>query len=98
MRAATTPFAGDRDLSSSTGLQRLGLHEVCLQPGQAAAIKPAGAEAFVYVLSGSGTLTAGTEEMQVNSGDFVGLGAEDRARASNNGSTDLTFLSGGAIS
>jgi uncharacterized cupin superfamily protein len=84
-----------RDLGKATGMKRLGVEEVHLEPGDAVAVTSveSGPERFVFVVRGRGTLTSPEGSVVVAAGDFVG--AKDPLEVSNPNDEVLVILCGG---
>lgn len=87
-----------RNLSSSTGMQRIGVHLVRLESGRESTTHHYhdGDEEFLYVLSGRGVARIGDEEFEVAAGDFMGFPAPSPAHSMRNPhAEDLVYLMGG---
>ncbi len=86
------------NLSKETGMQRIGVHLVRLEPGRDSTTHHyhEADEEFIYVLSGSGTAKIGEQEFSIGAGDFMGFGTPSAAHSMRNtGSQDLVYLMGG---
>ena len=87
-----------RSLASQTGLQRIGLHLVRIQPGHDSTTHHYhdADEEFIYILSGRGRARIGEEVFEVEAGDFMGFPAPSPAHSMHNSYTeDLVYLMGG---
>ena len=87
-----------RTLSAPTGLQRLGIHQVTLDPGRDSTTHHThdADEEFLYILSGTGRARIGDDYFEVGPGDFMGFPAGSPAHSlTNTGDTPLTYLMGG---
>lgn len=87
-----------RSLAASTGMQRIGIHQVRLAPGRDSTTHHShdADEEFIYILSGSGTARIGEQEFPVSAGDFMGFPAPSPAHSlRNTGDEDLVYLMGG---
>lgn len=95
LRAREAPGTGRRKLSAPTGMARMHLEQRSIPARAELALSgSAGAEGFVYVLEGHGTITCTTESLAIGPGDFLGLAPDERPVLSNAGATDLTVLIG----
>ena len=67
----------NRSLGDATGLQRLGIHLITVQPGNASTEYHMHwyEEEAIYVLSGRGAATIGDETVAIGPGDFIGCPA-----------------------
>jgi uncharacterized cupin superfamily protein len=94
--------ARHRDLAALTGLARLAIHEFRLAPGERrpipAELLVGKAEAFLYVVAGSGALETGPDTRTIGAGDFLGIGAPAAPAApmtlANTGAGPLICLQG----
>ena len=87
-----------RTLSDPTGLGRVGIHIVRLEPGRDSTQfhYHDNDEEFIYVLSGRGEARIGNTVQAVSAGDFMGFPTGGPAHAlHNNGDEDLVYLMGG---
>ncbi len=87
-----------KTLSETTGMQRIGIHQVRLAPGCDSTTHHShdADEEFIYVLSGFGVARIGDEEFQIGPGDFMGFPAPSPAHSmSNTSDEDLVYLMGG---
>jgi len=87
-----------RNLGHDTGLQRIGLHIVRLEPGRESTTHHYhdADEEFIYILSGVGLAKIGHEVFDVAAGDFMGFPAPSPAHSLRNTSDqDLVYLMGG---
>lgn len=87
-----------RTLGTATGMERIGIHEIRLEPGRDSTTHHFHDcdEEFVYILSGTGKARIGDEEFEIGPGDFMGFGAPSPAHSMRNtGETDLVYLVGG---
>ena len=87
-----------RTLGVPTGLERIGVHLIRLEPGfQSTQFHYHDAdEEFVLVLAGSGRAFIGDEVFQVRAGDFMGFPAPSPGHGLHNDSqADLVYLVGG---
>lgn len=85
-------------LGDATGLTQLGVHLTVLRPGELST-EPHSHEfvdEFLFILSGHGQLTLGTDLHPVRAGDFIGCPAHGPAHAlHNDGTENLVYLVGG---
>lgn len=87
-----------KNLASRTGLTRLGIHLVRLEPGRDSTTHHyhEADEEFLYILSGNGTAKIGDETHELGPGDFMGFPAPSPAHSMHNSSDeDLVYLMGG---
>ncbi|MEM7100723.1 MAG: cupin domain-containing protein [Pseudomonadota bacterium] len=87
-----------RSLTPETGMQRIGVHLVRLEPGRDSTTHHFhdGDEEFIYVLEGRGTARIGDEYIEIGAGDFMGFPAPSPAHSMHNsGEEDLVYLMGG---
>jgi len=87
-----------RALATKTGMQRIGIHLVRIEPGKDSTTHHFhdADEEFIYILSGQGVARIGDEEFDVEAGDFMGFPAPSPAHSLRNPhSEDLTYLMGG---
>ena len=87
-----------RALSDATGMQRIGVHLVRLEPGRESTQfhYHDADEEFLYVLEGRGIAELGEEEFEVGPGDFMGFTAPSKPHALRNPfDSDLVYLMGG---
>ncbi|MEM9624524.1 MAG: cupin domain-containing protein, partial [Pseudomonadota bacterium] len=87
-----------RTLTSSTGMQRIGIHQVRLAPGCDSTTHHShdADEEFIYVIAGEGIARIGDETYPIGPGDFMGFPAPSAAHSmTNTGSEDLVYLMGG---
>lgn len=87
-----------RTLSSATGMERIGIHIVRIEPGHDSTTHHyhEADEEFIYVLSGRGRARIGDDEFEVEGGDFMGFGAPSPAHSMHNPyAEDLVYLMGG---
>ena len=87
-----------RSLASNTGMQRIGIHLVRIEPGQDSTTHHYhdADEEFIYILSGRGRARIGDEEFEVAAGDFMGFPAPSPPHSMHNPyAEDLTYLMGG---
>lgn len=87
-----------RTLTSATGMQRIGIHQVRLAPGCDSTTHHShdADEEFIYVLSGQGQARIGAETFPIGAGDFMGFPAPSPAHSmTNTGTEDLVYLMGG---
>lgn len=87
-----------RSLSTRVGLNRIGIHLVCLQPGRDSTQQHYhdADEEFIYILSGRGLAHIGDERHEVGPGDFMGFPAPSAAHSLENPfEEDLVYLMGG---
>ena len=87
-----------RALSDATGMQRIGVHLVRLEPGRESTQfhYHDADEEFLYVLEGRGIAELGEEEFEVGPGDFMGFTAPSKPHALRNPfDCDLVYLMGG---
>ena len=87
-----------RSLSAATGLQRIGIHLVRIEPGHASTTHHyhEADEEFIYVLAGRGIARIGQEEYTVQVGDFMGFSTPSAPHSlSNPFEEDLVYLMGG---
>ena len=87
-----------RRLSDGTGLQRLGIHLVRLQPGKESTQFHThdANEEFLYILEGEGVADIGEQTINVGRGDFMGFPTGSSAHTMRNESdSDLVYLMGG---
>ena len=88
----------ERCLSEQTGMTRLGIHLVRVEPGHATTVYHCHhtEEEFVYVLSGSGTAEIDGVVVSIGPGDFMGFPIDGAGHVMrNNGTEDLVYLMGG---
>jgi uncharacterized cupin superfamily protein len=64
----------NKSLGDAAGLKNIGVHLITVQPGHASTEFHAHSaeEECIYVLSGHGTATIGTENYTIGPGDFIG--------------------------
>ncbi len=87
-----------RNLTKDTGMARIGLHQVRLEPGRDSTTHHYhdADEEFLYILSGRGIARIGEDSFEVGPGDFMGFPAPSPAHSlHNNGDEDLVYLMGG---
>ncbi|MBR7992603.1 cupin domain-containing protein [Burkholderia cenocepacia] len=87
-----------RQLSDLTGLTQIGVHLLMLMPGHESAEyhRHLYEEEFVYVLSGTGTVTIGEHASEIGPGDFLGFPRGGEAHTvQNTGDAPLQLLVGG---
>ena len=87
-----------RTLSKPTGMTRIGIHIVRIEPGHDSTTHHyhEADEEFVYILAGRGVARSGNEELQVEAGDFMGFPAPSPAHSMHNPhAEDLVYLMGG---
>lgn len=87
-----------RTLGLATGLARIGVHLVRLQPGRDSTQQHYhdADEEFLYVLAGRGIALIGEQRYEVGPGDFMGFPAPSPAHSlSNPYDEDLLYLMGG---
>ena len=87
-----------RTLSNTTGLQRIGVHQVRIEPGCESTTHHFHDtdEEFIYIISGSGKAKIGDREYDISAGDFMGFPQASPAHSMRNtGSEDLIYLMGG---
>lgn len=95
LRARDAPGTAQRTLSAATGMARMHLEQRSVPAGAELALPGGtGAEGFVYVLEGHGTITCAAESLAIGPGDFLGLAPDERPVLSNAGATVLTLLIG----
>ena len=86
------------NLGRETGLQRIGIHLVRVEPGHASTTHHyhEADEEFIYILSGRGTARIGDAEFAVAAGDFMGFPTLSPAHSMHNPfDEDLVYLMGG---
>ncbi|RQV08257.1 cupin domain-containing protein [Burkholderia cenocepacia] len=84
-----------RQLSDLTGLTQFGVHLLTLMPGHESAEyhRHLYEEEFVYVLSGTGTVTIGEHASEIGPGDFLGFPRGGEAHTvQNTGDAPLQLL------
>lgn len=87
-----------RALATTVGCIHLGVHMVRLTPGYDSTEhhRHRGEEEFIYILSGKGVATIGTETFEVKPGDFMGFPPDSPAHSMRNPfAEDLVYLMGG---
>lgn len=87
-----------RTLSGLTGLQRIGIHLIRIEPGRDSTTHHyhEADEEFIYILSGRGLVSIGDEAYEVSAGDFMGFPTPSPAHSMTNcGEEDLLYLMGG---
>jgi uncharacterized cupin superfamily protein len=87
-----------KSLGELTGLERIGLHLIRLEPGRDSTQHHyhEADEEFLYVLCGRGLAHIGEESFEVGPGDFMGFPAPSPAHSlSNPFDEDLVYLVGG---
>lgn len=87
-----------KSISDWVSLQRLGLHWIRVEPGQASTQFHCHhqEEEFIYILSGYGIAEIGETEYEVGPGDFMGFTAPSLPHCmSNPFDQDLVYLMGG---
>ncbi len=87
-----------RQLSDLTGLTQFGVHLLTLMPGHESAEyhRHLYEEEFVYVLSGTGSVTIGERASEIGPGDFIGFPRGGEAHTvQNTGEAPLELLVGG---
>lgn len=87
-----------RSLGDLVGLTSIGFHLVRVEPGDETTQhhNHECSDEFVYILSGSGTLSLNDEDIDIESGDFVGFPMNGPAHSmKNTGGDDLVYLMGG---
>lgn len=87
-----------RTLSEHTGMQRIGIHLVRIEPGRESTTHHFhdADEEFIYILAGRGVARIGDEEHPIGPGDFMGFPAPSPAHSMrNSGTEDLVYLMGG---
>lgn len=87
-----------RALSDATGMQRIGIHLVRIEPGRDSTTfhYHDQDEEFIYILSGRGIAEIGDEMFEVGGGDFMGFTAPSPAHLLRNPfEEDLVYLVGG---
>lgn len=87
-----------RNLAQTTGMQRIGIHQVRIEPGHDSTTHHyhEADEEFVYILSGRGIAHIGDEQFEVTAGDFMGFPAPSTAHSLHNPyDEDLVYLMGG---
>ena len=87
-----------RSLSDLTGLSRLGLHLVRVEPGDQTTRHHYHhyTDEFVYILQGRGIAQIGETEYEIGAGDFMGFPAQGPAHSMKNPfDDDLLYLMGG---
>ena len=90
-----------KSLSDALGLSTLGVHLVRVEPGHDSTQFHFHHqdEEFVYILSGSGTLDLGDEQLDIHAGDFMAFCQHSVPHAMHNSSNhDLVYLMGGTRS
>lgn len=88
------------NLSQATGLERIGVHLVRIEPGHESTTHHYhdADEEFIYILSGSGEARIGDDIYAIEAGDFMGFPAPSPAHSMRNpetNETDLVYLMGG---
>ncbi|MEM7003288.1 MAG: cupin domain-containing protein [Pseudomonadota bacterium] len=86
------------NLGQSTGMQRIGVHQVRIEPGRDSTTHHYhdADEEFIYILSGKGQARIGDEVFAVEAGDFMGFPAPSPGHSmTNTGAEDLVYLMGG---
>jgi len=87
-----------RNLTAQTGMQRIGLHLVRVEPGHDSTTHHyhTADEEFIYVIAGRGQARIGNETFDIGVGDFMGFGAPSPAHSIHNPHhEDLVYLMGG---
>ena len=85
-------------MSELTGLQRVGISKVTIQPGKESFLYHSHhcEEEWIYILSGRGVARIDDEEYEVAAGDFMGFPAPSVAHhLTNPFNEDLVYLMGG---
>jgi isocitrate dehydrogenase kinase/phosphatase len=93
------PAATHRTLAALTGMSRIAVDEYRVAPGERRSIDPHAelrcAEAFVFLVAGTGVLHANGASHPIGAGDFLGIGATPVAvSVTNTGSVELVCLVG----
>lgn len=89
------PTGAARQLSESTGMQRLALTERRLASGDRCRLRGApDAAGFLYVLTGAGRLGTMAETIGIGRGDFIGLAPGEQPVLENPHDDTLTVLVG----
>jgi uncharacterized cupin superfamily protein len=87
-----------RTLGTKTGLERIGVHLIRLEPGRDSTQYHYHDtdEEFVYILAGRATATIGEHRFEVGPGDFMGFpGPSEPHLLTNTSDTDVVYLVGG---
>ncbi|HEX7037964.1 MAG TPA: cupin domain-containing protein [Pseudomonadales bacterium] len=87
-----------RTLGEPTGMQRIGLHLIRLEPGRDSTQHHYhdADEEFIYVLAGRGIARIGEQRFEIGPGDFMGFPAPSPAHSLTNPfDEDLVYLVGG---
>ena len=87
-----------RGISDATGMARIGIHLVRLEPGRDSTTfhYHDQDEEFLYIISGRGIAEIGDETFEVGPGDFMGFTAPSPAHMLHNPfEEDLVYLMGG---
>ena len=87
-----------KTLGIPSGLTRLGVHLIRLEPGRDSTQfhYHDSDEEFVYVLEGNGTACIGEARLPIGAGDFMGFPSPSPAHGIvNDSATDLVYLVGG---
>ncbi|MEO0375004.1 MAG: cupin domain-containing protein [Cyanobacteria bacterium P01_A01_bin.17] len=87
-----------KSLGDAVGLERLGLHQVRVEPGMASTQFHYHhyEEEFLYILSGRGIAEIGDAQYEVGPGDFMGFTAPSLPHSLHNPfAEDLVYLMGG---
>lgn len=87
-----------RTLAAGTGMERIGVHLVRLEPGRDSTQHHYhdADEEFLYVLSGRGVAHIGDASYEIGPGDFMGFPAQSLAHSLTNPfDEDLVYLMGG---
>lgn len=87
-----------KSLGDAAGLTSLGAHLVRIAPGDetTACHNHELSDEFVYILSGTATLTVGEQEHELQAGDFAGFPADGPPHLmKNTGGEDLVYIMAG---
>ena len=87
-----------RTLGTKTGLERIGVHLIRLEPGRDSTQYHYHDtdEEFIYILSGTATATVGEHTFEVGPGDFMGFPAPSEAHLlTNTSDEEVVYLVGG---
>jgi uncharacterized cupin superfamily protein len=87
-----------KSLGDFVGLTSVGFHLVRVEPGDETTQhhNHECSDEFVYILSGTGALSIGNEEVEIGAGDFAGFPMNGPAHSmKNTGTEDLVYLMGG---
>ncbi len=87
-----------RNLGAETGLTRIGIHQVRIEPGCESTTHHFhdADEEFIYILQGRGIARIGDEEFEIGPGDFMGFPVDGVGHSMRNPyDEDLVYLMGG---